>query len=96
MLSGVTRMTISLCVIMLEATRDVTYALPVILTIFVSKAVGDIFNQSLYAFHIQHTSIPFLGWDTPLITRKFEAKDVMNSPVVTLKRIHKGCDKKLN
>jgi chloride channel 7 len=44
-LGGVVRMTISLTVIMMEATRNITYGLPMMLVIMVAKWVGDIFNE---------------------------------------------------
>lgn len=38
-------MTISLTVILMEATRNITYGLPMMLVIMVAKWVGDIFNE---------------------------------------------------
>ena len=45
LLGGVVRMTISLTVIVMEATQDLTYGLPIMLSIMVAKWVGDIFNE---------------------------------------------------
>lgn len=42
---GVVRMTISLTVILMEATRNITYGLPMMLAIMVSKWIGDFFNE---------------------------------------------------
>ena len=39
------RMTISLCVIVIEATGDITYGLPLMLCIIVAKWIGDFFNE---------------------------------------------------
>ena len=48
MLGGVTRMTISLTIILVETTNDIQYMLPIMLVIMISKWVGDVFNISLY------------------------------------------------
>ena len=37
-------MTISLAVIILECTGDITFGVPIILSLFVSKWIGDFFN----------------------------------------------------
>jgi chloride channel 7 len=43
-LGGVVRMTISLAVIIIEATGNITYSLPIILTLIFAKWTGDVFN----------------------------------------------------
>lgn len=60
MLGGVTRMTVSLTVILLETTQDIQYLLPIMLTLIVSKWVGDLFNISLYDMHVEFKCIPFV------------------------------------
>ena len=44
MLAGYSRLLFSLAVIMLETTENVNLFLPIIFALFVSFAVGDIFN----------------------------------------------------
>ena len=84
MLGGVTRMTISLTVILIEATGNLTYGFPMMVVLLVAKWVGDIFNEGLYDIHIQLAGVPLLGWDPPPLSATIYASQVMSYPVVTL------------
>lgn len=86
-LGGKTRMTISLTVILLEATNDVTYGLPLMVTLMVAKWIGDWFNPGIYDIHIELKEIPLLEWEPDPILRKYKAHHVMSSPVVTFSHI---------
>jgi chloride channel 7 len=89
MLGGVVRMTISLTVIIMEATQDLTYGLPIMLSIMVSKWVGDLFTEGLYDIHIELNSIPLLPWEPSPHSEGILATDVMSTPVVTFKTTEK-------
>ena len=54
------RMTISLTVIILEATGDVQYIVPLMLTVMFARFVGNIYNDGLYDIHIKLKKVPFL------------------------------------
>lgn len=56
-LGGVTRMTIALTVILIEATNDTTYGLPIMITLMVAKWTGDWFNEGLYDIAIEGTCV---------------------------------------
>ena len=60
MLGGVTRMTISLTVILVEVSNDINLLVPIMLTILTAKIVGDHYTKSLYDIHIELEHIPFL------------------------------------
>ncbi|XP_066926513.1 H(+)/Cl(-) exchange transporter 7-like [Clytia hemisphaerica] len=82
LLGGVMRMTISLCVIVMEATGDITYGLPLMLCIIVAKWVGDFFNEGIYDIHIKLAGVPFLDWEPPQLTSNITMSQVMKTPVV--------------
>ncbi|KAI0058083.1 hypothetical protein BV25DRAFT_1919615 [Artomyces pyxidatus] len=60
-LSGVTRTTISLAVIMFELTDTLTYAVPVMLSVLVAKTVADALEpKGIYDLVIELAQLPYL------------------------------------
>ncbi|XP_062514536.1 H(+)/Cl(-) exchange transporter 3-like isoform X2 [Corticium candelabrum] len=60
-LGGVTRMTVSLVVIMFELTGGLTYIIPLMVAIVTSKWVGDAFGRDgIYDGHIHLNGYPFM------------------------------------
>ncbi|XP_034567114.1 H(+)/Cl(-) exchange transporter 7 isoform X2 [Notolabrus celidotus] len=88
-LGGIVRMTLSLTVIMVEATGNVTYGLPIMLVLMTAKIVGDYFVEGLYDIHIKLQSVPFLHWEAPATSHWLTAREVMSAPVTCLNRIEK-------
>uniref|UniRef100_A0A3Q3CFS2 Chloride channel protein n=1 Tax=Haplochromis burtoni TaxID=8153 RepID=A0A3Q3CFS2_HAPBU len=88
-LGGIVRMTLSLTVIMVEATGNVTYGLPIMLVLMIAKIVGDYFQEGLYDIHIKLQSVPFLHWEAPATSHWLTAREVMSSPVTCFNRIEK-------
>ncbi|XP_057717380.1 H(+)/Cl(-) exchange transporter 7 [Corythoichthys intestinalis] len=88
-LGGIVRMTLSLTVIMVEATGNVTYGLPIMLVLMTAKIVGDYFVEGLYDIHIKLQSIPFLHWEAPATSHWLTAREVMSSPVTCLNKVEK-------
>ncbi|KAK6031127.1 chloride transporter, ClC family [Ostertagia ostertagi] len=85
-LGGIVRMTISLTAIIMEATKDITFGLPIMLVLMITKWVGDTFNEGLYDMHIDIQEIPILGWHPPKMSRNILAEKVMRSDVVAMER----------
>uniref|UniRef100_A0A8C0IB58 Chloride channel protein n=1 Tax=Bubo bubo TaxID=30461 RepID=A0A8C0IB58_BUBBB len=88
-LGGIVRMTLSLTVIMMEATGNVTYGFPIMLVLMTAKIVGDYFVEGLYDMHIQLQSVPFLHWEAPVTSHSLTAREVMSAPVTCLRRIER-------
>ncbi|XP_030591897.1 H(+)/Cl(-) exchange transporter 7 [Archocentrus centrarchus] len=88
-LGGIVRMTLSLTVIMMEATGNVIYGLPIMLVLMTAKIVGDYFEEGIYDIHIKLQSVPFLHWEAPATSHWLTAREVMSSPVICFNRIEK-------
>uniref|UniRef100_A0A8C2JZD7 Chloride channel protein n=1 Tax=Cyprinus carpio TaxID=7962 RepID=A0A8C2JZD7_CYPCA len=88
-LGGIVRMTLSLTVILVEATGNVTYGFPIMLVLMTAKIVGDYFIEGLYDVHIKLQSVPFLHWDAPPTSHWLTAREVMSSPVTCFNRVEK-------
>ncbi|QIX00352.1 hypothetical protein AMS68_005869 [Peltaster fructicola] len=60
-LAGTTRMTVSIVVIMFELTGALTYVLPIMVAVMISKWVGDAFGKrGIYEAWIRFQGYPFL------------------------------------
>ncbi|OQR94244.1 Chloride Channel (ClC) Family [Achlya hypogyna] len=90
MLGGVTRMTISLTVIILECTGNVEYGLPLIVTLFSARWVGNYFNHGIYDIHIHLRHIPFLDWDPPVQGSRLRVKHVMTRHPKCLRTVERA------
>ncbi|XP_048773690.2 H(+)/Cl(-) exchange transporter 6-like isoform X4 [Ostrea edulis] len=89
-LGGVVRMTISLTVILIESTNEISYGLPLMLVLMVAKWSGDYFNEGLYDIHIKLKGVPLLEWEVHHGTERLKAHDVMDeslSYVFTVSRV---------
>jgi chloride channel 3/4/5 len=78
-LSGVTRTTVSLAVIMFELTDTLTYAVPVMLSVLVAKTVADALEpKGIYDLVIELNQLPYLDtkheylWGNVLVTDVME------------------------
>lgn len=90
MLGGVTRMTISLTVLILECTGNIEYGLPLILTSFVARWVGNYFNEGIYDIHIHLKHVPFLDWNPSLSGTFLRVKHIMTPNPKTLRTVERA------
>ncbi|XP_050432472.1 H(+)/Cl(-) exchange transporter 7-like [Adelges cooleyi] len=84
-LGGVVRMTISLTIILIEATGDITFGLPLMICLLTAKWIGDYFTESIYDIHIQLSGIPLMAWDPPPLSSNIYASEVMSHPATVFK-----------
>lgn len=97
-LGGVTRMTVSIVVIMFELTGALTYVLPIMIAVMISKWVGDAFGKrGIYESWIHFNQYPFLDNhdDSPLpdvpvsqVMTSFEDLAVLTATGHTLESVH--------
>jgi H+/Cl- antiporter ClcA len=77
-LSGSTRMTYCLAVIMLETTANVDLFLPVIFTLFCSYGSGFLLNsRSIYKGALRTKNIPIINKEVPKVNRNKLASEIM-------------------
>lgn len=88
-LGGVVRMTISLTVILMEATGNISFGIPIMIVVMIAKWVGDFFNEGLYDIHIKLQGVPLLGWEAPVMAVQMQVCDVMSRKVVCFNTVEK-------
>ena len=88
-LGGATRMTISITVLVMETTGSMQLIIPLMLTIFAAKAVGDKYTHGIYDTHIKIRGAPFL--EEPELAGptgdKLRVNEVMCDDLVTLRPV---------
>lgn len=60
-LGGVSRMTVSLVVIMSEVTGGLSYIVPLMVAALTAKWVGDVFGEGIYEENVKLSGYPYLG-----------------------------------
>ncbi|KAL8105141.1 chloride channel protein CLC-d isoform X1 [Apium graveolens] len=92
-LGGSMRMTVSLCVIMVEITNNLKLLPLIMLVLLISKAVGDAFNEGLYEEQARLRGIPLLESRPKYQMRQMTAKEACgNQKVVYFPRVVKVAD----
>ncbi|XP_078435555.1 chloride channel D isoform X2 [Wolffia australiana] len=92
-LGGSMRMTVSLCVIMVEITNNLKLLPLIMLVLLISKAVGDVFNEGLYEVQARVKGIPLLESRPKQYMRRVTAKEACkNQNVISFPRVVKVSD----
>ncbi|XP_047949693.1 chloride channel protein CLC-d-like isoform X2 [Salvia hispanica] len=92
-LGGSMRITVSLCVIMVEISNNLKFLPLIMLVLLISKAVGDAFNEGLYEEQARLRGIPLLESRPKYQMRNMTAKEASgNQQVVYFPRVVKVVD----
>ncbi|TFY72949.1 hypothetical protein EVG20_g64 [Dentipellis fragilis] len=88
-LSGVTRTTVSLAVIMFELTDTLTYAVPVMLSVLVAKTVADALEpKGIYDLVIELAQLPYLDGKQEYLWGHLQISDVADRDVEVIRVDH--------
>ncbi|KAH0987840.1 hypothetical protein GBA52_015017 [Prunus armeniaca] len=88
-LAGTMRMTVSLCIILLELTNDLLLLPLVMLVLLISKTVADNFNKGIYDQIVKIKGLPYLEAHAEPYMRHLVTSDVVSGPLVTFSGIEK-------
>jgi len=95
-LSGVTRTTVSLAVIMFELTDTLTYAVPVMLSVLVAKTVADALEpKGIYDLVIELNQLPYLDSKHEYLWENLQINDVSSREAEVIRLDQKNTVKSL-
>lgn len=88
-LGGTMRMTVSLCVILLELTNNLLMLPLVMLVLLISKSVADCLNKGVYDQIVEMKGLPYMEAHAKSYMRQLVASDVVSGPLITFSGIEK-------
>ncbi|KAK8717207.1 hypothetical protein V6N13_044483 [Hibiscus sabdariffa] len=88
-LGGTMRMTVSLCVILLELTNDLLVLPLVMLVLLISKTMGDMFNKGVYDQIVKLKGLPYMEAHPEHYMKNLVARDVVTGPLITFCGVEK-------
>ncbi|RWR84374.1 putative chloride channel-like protein CLC-g [Cinnamomum micranthum f. kanehirae] len=80
-LAGSMRMTVSLCVILLELTNNLLLLPLIMLVLLISKTVADCFNGNIYDLLVKMKGLPYLETHAEPYMRQLAVSDVVTGPL---------------
>jgi chloride channel 7 len=94
-MAGVSRLTLSLAVIVMEMTNEVHFLLPLLIAIMVAKWVADALEHALYHSLLEFKNVPFLPSEPfgGATLDMLSVRDIMcQGPVICVKEVrHASC-----
>lgn len=81
LLGGSMRMTVSLCVIILELTNNLLLLPLIMLVLLISKTVADVFNENVYDLIMTLKGLPYLENYAEPYMRQLTVSDVVTGPL---------------
>ncbi|CAA6661458.1 unnamed protein product [Spirodela intermedia] len=81
LLGGSMRMTVSVCVIILELTNNLLLLPLVMLVLLISKTVADSFNPNIYDLIVRLKGLPYLEDHAEPYMRQLTVNDVVSGPL---------------
>nr|GEW30668.1 chloride channel protein CLC-c-like [Tanacetum cinerariifolium] len=88
-LGGTMRMTVSLCIILLELTNNLLMLPLMMLVLLISKSVADNFNKGVYDQIVRMKGLPFLEPHAEPYMRQLVAGDVVSGPLISFSGVEK-------
>lgn len=88
-LGGTMRMTVSLCVILLELTNNLLMLPLVMVVLLISKTVADTFNKGVYDQIVKMKGLPYLEAHAEPYMRHLVAGNVVSGPLITFSGVEK-------
>lgn len=81
LLGGSMRTTVSLCVIILELTNNLLLLPLIMLSLLISKTVGDAFNENVYDMLMKLKGLPYLEAHAEPYMRQLTVGDIVRGPL---------------
>lgn len=89
LLGGSMRMTVSVCVILLELTNNLLLLPLVMLVLLISKTVADALNANIYDLIVKLKGFPYLETHAEPYMRQLTVSDVVTGPLLMFNGIEK-------
>lgn len=88
-LGGTMRMTVSVCVILLELTNDLLMLPLVMLVLLISKTIADSFNKGVYDQIVVMKGLPYMEAHAEPYMRHLVAGDVVSGPLISFSGVER-------